>query len=74
MSEQRILTQRDITTLNLISRGSSVNVILKDKNLNISFLAKALQNGKLNDIITVQKNNNEKVKVKVIGRNRAEIR
>ena len=68
-----IITSRDIETLNLIKRGAHVTVNFKDNNINISFSAKALQKGKLNDIITIQKRNKKRLKVKVIGKNRVEI-
>ena len=42
--------------------------------MDISFSAKALQNGKLNDIIKVQKSNGKILKVIVTGRNKAEMR
>lgn len=69
-----IVTLRDIETLNLVKRGANVSVSFEDKNINISFSAKALQNGKLNDIITVQKRNKQRLKVKVIAKNRVEIK
>ena len=69
-----ILTKRDVEGLDLVKKGSYVNISLKNQNINISFSAKALQNGKLNDIISVQKNNGHKLRVKIIAKNRAEIR
>ena len=69
-----IITTRDIEILDIVKKGSSVIANLKNKSINISFSAKALRNGKLNDIITVQKSSGQKLKVKVIGINRVEIR
>ena len=69
----RIITTRDIETINLVKRGSNVSVSFNDKNINISFSAKALQNGKLNDIITVQKRNKKRLNVKVVAKNKVEI-
>jgi len=69
-----ILTSRDIEMLDIVNKGSYVNVSFQNKNINISFSAKALQNAKLNDIITVQKNSGERIHVKITGKNRAEIR
>ena len=40
----------------------------------INFSAKALQSGKLNDIISVRKRDGKRLKVRVVGKNRAEIR
>ena len=65
---------RDVELLNVVKRGSYVSASLKDVSINITFSAKALQNGKLRDIITIQKNNGQKLQAKVIGKNRVEIR
>jgi flagellar basal body P-ring formation protein FlgA len=73
LTQDTIITTKDIEDLNLVKRGSNVSVTFFDKNINISFSAKALQNGKLNDIITVQKNDQKKLKAKVIEKNRVEI-
>ncbi len=69
-----VLTMRDIEALNLITKGSQINVSLNNNNITISFSAKAVQNGKLNDIITVQKSDGKKIRVKVIGKNKVEMR
>ena len=69
-----ILTTRDAQGLYLVKRGSSVNVTLSSSNLAISFSAEALQNGRLADIITVMKSNGKKIKVRVTGKRRAEVR
>ena len=69
-----ILTRRDVQGLYLVKRGSNVNVTLNSSNLAISFSAEALQNGRFADIITVMKRNGKKVKVRVTGKRRAEVR
>ncbi len=69
-----IITIKDIQELNIVKKDSRVLVTLKNKNINISFSAKALQNGKLNDIITVKKNNGKKIKAIIVGKNRVEVR
>ena len=74
VKQDYIITLRDVEMLNIIKKGSHVNISLKNNNINISFSAKALQNAKLNDIITVQKNNGKRIHVIVTGKNRAEIR
>ncbi len=74
IKKERIITSRDVEMLNLVKKHSRINVNLNSKNMSISFSAKALQSGKLDDIITVQKNNGKRLKVRVIGKNRAEIR
>lgn len=68
-----IITIRDIEELNLVKRGANISVAFQNKNINISFSAKALQNGKLNDIITIEKNDQTRLKAKVIAKNRVEI-
>lgn len=74
LKAKKILTVRDIQTLHLVKKNANVNVHLKDGNLDISFLAKALQNGRLNDIITVKKRNQERLRVRIIGKNMVELK
>ena len=74
ISDNKILTIRDIVELNLVKRKSDIYINMNRDNIDISFSAKALQNGKLNDIIKVQKSNGKILKVTVTGRNKAEIR
>jgi len=50
-----------------------VNVNFTDSGLSISFSARALQNGKLHDIITIEKRDKTKLRVRVIGKNRVEM-
>jgi len=70
----RIITTRDVQALLLVKRNATVSVKLDNNAIIIEFSAKALQNGKLNDIITVQKKNGKKFKAVVIGKNKVEIR
>lgn len=70
----KILTQRDVTQLDLIKRGSMVNVFMRNNNMFISFVAKALQNGQLGSQIEVINSKKKKIKVVVTGKNRAEVR
>lgn len=72
--EKSILTMKDIQTLNLVVKGSHVIVNHDTNNINISFSAKALQSGKLHDIITVQKNNMKRLRVQIIGKNQVKIK
>jgi len=72
--EKTILTRKDIQTLNLVAKGSHVIVNHDSNNINISFSAKALQSGKLHDIITVQKNNMKRLRVQIIGKNQVKIK
>ena len=68
-----ILTQRDIRRLYLVKRGDNVIVTLHNNDLEIVFNAKALQSGRLGETISVLHKNNKKVRVRVIGKNRAEV-
>jgi len=68
-----IITNRDVIGLYLIKRGSNINVNLKNAGINIYFSAKALQNGRLGDRISVLQKKGKKLKVIVTGRNKAEV-
>lgn len=69
-----IITTRDIQQLSLVRKDSMVSVWINNTGMSISFSAKALQNGKLNDIITIQKSNGKKLKAKVVAKHRVQIR
>lgn len=71
--EGTVITARDIEQLSIVKRDSIVSVILDEKNIAISFAAKALQDGRLDDTITIEKNDKKRLKAKVIGKNRVEI-
>ena len=70
----RTITMRNVTGLDLVRRGSRINVFMGDENMQISFSAKALQNGELEDTINVLSREGRKIKVIVTGKNRAEVR
>jgi len=74
IKKDRVITNRDVEMLSLVKKNAHINVSLNSKNMSISFSAKALQNGKLGDTIRVQKNNGKRLRVRVVGKNRAEIR
>lgn len=69
-----VLTIRDVQTLRVVKRGDILNVILDGNGIAISFSAKANQDARVNDIITAIKSNGKRVKVKVIGKHRAEMK
>ncbi|WP_294963150.1 flagellar basal body P-ring formation chaperone FlgA [Sulfurimonas sp.] len=73
IKKNKILTSRDVEILNAVKKNSTVNVSLDSLNMSINFNAKALQDGKIGDIISVQKRDLKRLKVKVIGKNRVEI-
>jgi len=74
LKAQKALTTRDVQNLDLVKKNAHVNVNLKNGNINISFAAKALQNGKLHDIITVQKSDRQRLRVRIIGKNMVELK
>ncbi|MDA3909095.1 MAG: flagellar basal body P-ring formation chaperone FlgA, partial [Sulfurimonas sp.] len=74
IKKNEILTTRDVEILSVVKKNSYINVSLDSHNMSISFNAKALQSGKLGDIITVEKANRKRLRVRVIGKNKAEMR
>lgn len=68
-----ILTIRDIESLDVVKKDSMINVSLLKDGMSITFSAKALQDGKVNDIIKVQNSNQKTLKARVTGSNTAEI-
>ena len=74
INKGKILTIRDVETLNTVKRNALISVDLYDDNMIITFSAKALQDGKIGDIIKVQKKDGKRLKVMIIGKNRAEIK
>jgi flagella basal body P-ring formation protein FlgA len=71
--KNHLLTYRDVEELSLIQKGATVNVVFVNSGFNISFTARALQEGRLGQVITVQKSNGKRFKVKVISKNKAEM-
>ncbi|MDQ7044063.1 MAG: flagellar basal body P-ring formation chaperone FlgA [Sulfurimonas sp.] len=69
-----IITTRDVTGLFLVRRGATVNVVVKDSNIFISFTAKAKQNGRLGESIKVVNSQGKILKVVVTAKNSAEIK
>lgn len=67
------LTSRDVTALYLIKRGDRVSVSLNNSGIRISFSAKALESGRMGESIRVLGNNDKEIRVKIIGKNRAEM-
>jgi len=68
------ITKRNVTGLDLVKRGSQINIFINDANMQITFSAKALQNGELGDTINVRNREGRKITVIVTGKNRAKIR
>ncbi len=74
LKKGKSINVRDIRSLYLVRRGSSVNISLDNSNMNISFVAKAIQNGAYGDIIQVINSKGRKIRVKITGRHQAEVR
>lgn len=74
IKKNRVITIRDIEQLTMVKRGSRVNVRLENNGILISFSAEPLQNGKLHDIITVKNSHGKRFKVRVVGKNRVELK
>jgi flagella basal body P-ring formation protein FlgA len=72
INKERVITQRDITGLYLVKRGANVTVTLQDEGVQITFSARAVQSGRYGETITVEHNNNKRLRVIVTGKNRAE--
>jgi len=73
ISKNMLITKRDITGLHLIKRGSNVTVTLKSGAVLITFSARALKSGRYGETITVLHDKNKKIRVRVTGKNRAEV-
>ncbi|WP_324170542.1 flagellar basal body P-ring formation chaperone FlgA [Sulfurimonas sp.] len=74
IKKDKIITLKNVQELSLVKKNSYITISLNKNNMSISFNALALDNGKLNSIIRVQKTNGKRLKVKVTGKNQAEIR
>ena len=74
LKEASILVERNVEHLSIVKQGAIVSVMLDETNLSLSFTAKALQDGKLDDTITIEKYDKKRLKAKVIGINRVEIK
>ncbi|WP_304543889.1 flagellar basal body P-ring formation chaperone FlgA [Sulfurimonas microaerophilic] len=74
MKKGQLLTLRDVEPLALIKRDSSVNVTLQNGSIVISFSARALQDGRKGDLIFVENDKGKKIKVVVVGKNKAKVK
>jgi flagella basal body P-ring formation protein FlgA len=68
-----LLTQRDMTQLYLVKRGTEITVTLHNEGISIIFYAEALKSGHINDTIPVRYKN-KKIPVRITGKNRAEVK
>lgn len=68
-----ILTVNDVEALSLVRRGETVVVFIEDGGVSVSFEAKALQDGKEGDVISIKRDDGKKLNARVIGKRRVEI-
>jgi len=73
ISKNRIITQRDIKKSYLVKRHAPVILQIKNGSLIVETSATAMQNGKLNDIITIEKADKSRLKARIVSKNRVEI-
>lgn len=69
LAKDTILYKNDVTQKRVVKKGSMVNASYDEDGIDITFGAKALQDGKLNDIISIQNSSNKIIKARVIGEN-----
>jgi flagella basal body P-ring formation protein FlgA len=74
LKEGRILKRRDIRSIPLVKRNQNVIAVIQTGALHVELSATAQNDGALYDMITIQKSNGEKLKARVIGANRVEIK
>ena len=74
INKNKVVTINDIKGLTLVHRGNMLNIYFKDGNIEVFFSAKALKDGKLNDIIPVKTINKKKLHVKIVGEKRATLK
>jgi flagella basal body P-ring formation protein FlgA len=68
------ITFRDLESAPLVKRGRQVMVSMKNGMVLIEFSATALEDGGLHDIIALRKADGQKVKARVTGMNKVELR
>ena len=69
-----IITKRDVIGLYLVKRGANINVSLNTAGIDIFFSAKALQNARLGESISVMRRDGKRIRVIIVGKNRAEVK
>ncbi len=67
------LLDRHIESIPLVLRGSKVSVQVKNETVIVEFIATAMQEGALYDIITIEKADSKRVRAKIIGENAVEL-
>ncbi|MCX6075187.1 MAG: flagella basal body P-ring formation protein FlgA [Campylobacterales bacterium] len=73
LQENVPILDRQIEPLPMVLRGSKVSVIIQNGAVIVEFIATATQEGKLYDIITVEKGDGKRSRAKIIGENKVEL-
>lgn len=73
IKENTVVTERDVELVPLVLQGEKVTVVIRSEAVSVEFEATATQEGGLYDMITIQKNDGKRAKVKVIGEHRVEL-
>lgn len=73
LKENTPLLARNLEPLPIVEKNSKVMVIVKNDSVMVEFSARAIQEGALYDIITIEKADGKRVRAKVIGENQVEL-
>ena len=73
LQENIPILDRHIELLPMVLRGSKVSVIIQNGAVIVEFIATATQEGKLYDIITIEKADGKRSRAKIIGENKVEL-
>ncbi len=73
LREGEVILERHVEPAPLVTRDSAVLATLQSGNVLVQIRAVALQDGVLHDIIAIEKPDGQRLKAKVVGKNRVEI-
>ncbi|MCL4432400.1 MAG: flagellar basal body P-ring formation chaperone FlgA, partial [Epsilonproteobacteria bacterium] len=73
LKENIPIVDRHLEPLPIVLKGSKVSVQVQNESVIVEFIATAIQEGALYDIITIEKSDKKRAKAKVIGENRVEL-
>lgn len=73
LQENIPILDRHIEPIPMVLRGAKVSVIIQNGAVIVEFIATAIQEGKLYDIITVEKGDGKRSRAKIIGENKVEL-
>lgn len=73
LQKGKIIYEHDVEAPPSVLKNKPVYVRLTDGNVHLEFQAKSLQDGKVGDMISIQKKDRTRLKAKVVGKNLVEI-